>query len=59
MVLSPRMMISDEDIWVVKMSVDMSQIRWERRRKAPFAPSYVHLDDSLIQTAVWSVNGTT
>jgi hypothetical protein len=41
------------------MSVDMSQIRWERRRKAPFAPSYVHLDDTLIQTAVWGVNGTT
>jgi len=32
--------VANEDIWVVKMSVDLSQIRWERRRKAPFAPSY-------------------
>jgi len=31
---------ADEDIWAVKMSVDSTQIRWERRRKAPFAPSY-------------------
>ena len=27
------------DIWALKMNVDFSQIRWERRRKAPFAPS--------------------
>lgn len=29
------------DIWVIKMSVDPTQIRWEPRRKAPFSPSYV------------------
>ena len=33
--------VANVEIWVVKMSVDLSQIRWERRRKAPFAPSYL------------------
>jgi len=28
------------DIWVVKMATDLTQVRWERRRKAPFAPAY-------------------
>jgi hypothetical protein len=30
------------------MSTDLSQIRWEKRRKAPFAPSYSIVSDTLI-----------